>query len=91
MSNIIRIFKNSLKRNRMFIFITLIGAVMLCFCLEAFKMLNAGALFNGSQRISVGVIDSDDSAISENLVSYLTEYLNMEVIDDHSYDKQSRL
>ncbi|WP_124098535.1 ABC transporter permease [Ruminococcus sp. Marseille-P6503] len=91
MSNIIRIFKNSLKRNNIFIFIALAGAIILCFCLEAFKLLNVPDSFDGTEKISVGVIDSDNSPLSENLKSYLTDYLNMEVVENNSFDRQSRL
>lgn len=92
MSSIIKIMKNAVKRNRMFVFIALLGAIMICICFKAFTtakdMLGSKS---GSDRISVGVVDNDKSPLSDNFKEYLSDNLNMNVQTGLSFDEQSRL
>lgn len=92
MSSIIKIIKNAVKRNRMFVLIALLGALMLCVCFETFAMAQdmLGSK-SGNDRISVGVVDNDKSPLSDNFKDYLSENLNMDVQTGLSFDEQSRL
>lgn len=88
MSKILLIFKNSILRNKLTIFLS-IGTAMLM-GLIFYGQINADGTVYASDAIIVGVVDDDNSALSENLCRYLESSLGMEIISE-DYDSLSAL
>lgn len=87
MKNIILIFKNSILRNKLMIFLTLFSAVLMSFTF--YVRLHAEDAGINVEKISVGLADNDGK-ISENVKSYLENGLNMVVLEN-DYDFLSKL
>lgn len=85
MKNILLILKNCAVRNRIFLILSvlaglLIGAVFL-------SLTTTGAIGYSVDTVYIGVIDNDDSPLSEDLKEYLSETLAMDISEKKSYDE----
>lgn len=88
MRKIILIFKNSILRNRLTIILALAAAALMSF--NFYGKINANVPVFDVDAVKFGVVDEDNSALSENLGKYLTDQLGMEV-DSGDYDSLSTL
>lgn len=88
MNKILLIFKNSFLRNKPVLFLS-IGTVVLI-SLIFYGQTNADDGIRAADAISVGVVDNDNSALSENLCRYLERSLGMKIISE-DYDSLSAL
>ncbi|MDE7231269.1 MAG: ABC transporter permease [Oscillospiraceae bacterium] len=88
MSKILLIFKNSILRNKLTLFLSIGTAVLMG--LIFYGKINADGTVYASGTISVGVVDDDNSTLSEDLCKYLESSLGMEIISD-DYDSLSAL
>lgn len=88
MRNIILIFKNSVMRNLLMIVIAIASLALMINIFSAFS--KGGTVFDADQ-IMVGIVDFDNSPLSENMKKYLTEKLDMEISEKNDYDSLSDL
>ena len=88
MKNICLLTLTNLKRNKLFLSLSIAGGVILCFLLIAMGNL---AVEIRLSKIKVGLIDQDQSILSSDFKSYLTEELDYELITDHTYEELSAL
>lgn len=88
MSKILLIFKNSILRNKLTLFLAIGTAALMG--LVFYGQINADGTVFASDAISVGVVDDDNSTLSEDLCNYLESSLGMEIISD-DYDSLSAL
>lgn len=88
MNKIFLIFKNSIFRNKLTLFLAIGTAALMG--LVFYGQINADGTVFASGTISVGVVDDDNSALSEDLCDYLESSLGMEIISD-DYDFLSAL
>lgn len=100
MKNIWLIFKHTALRSVLMMIISLAAAVMLIMC---FGLLTAEeketeqnvsdenniGLRVGNSAVRVGIIDYDESPLSEDLKKYFTECLGMETEEEKNYDFQA--
>lgn len=86
MRKIILIFKNSILRNKLAIALAIAAAVLMSFIF--YGKINAEAVVYTEDSVSVGIVDGDNSTLSEKLGTYFTDSLGMEVIPDN-YEKLS--
>lgn len=86
MKNVILLTRTNIKRNKVAVFLSLAGAIMLCLILYSMgDMVASGKLAD----ISVGVIDYDNSSLSEDFKGYMTEKLNYKLIENSTFDELS--
>ncbi|MDE6030037.1 MAG: ABC transporter permease, partial [Oscillospiraceae bacterium] len=88
MSKILLIFKNSILRNKLTLFLSIGTAVLMGIIF--YGQINADGTVYASGTISVGVVDEDNSTLSENLCRYLENSLGMEIVSE-DYDFLSAL
>lgn len=88
MSKILLIFKNSILRNKLTLFLSIGTAALMG--LIFYGQINADGTVFASDTVSVGVVDGDNSELSENLCRYLESSLGMEIISE-DYDSLSAL
>ncbi|MDE5578218.1 MAG: ABC transporter permease [Oscillospiraceae bacterium] len=88
MRNIILIFKNSVMRNLLMIVIAIASLALMINIFSAFS--KGGTVFDLDQ-IEVGIVDFDNSPLSENMKKYLTEKLNMVISEKNDYDSLADL
>lgn len=86
MKNIWLLTKTNVKRNFMAVIISVFGAAMLCLILYAMGSLVADITLS---KISIGVIDNDQSNLSKDFKGYLEDQLNYEIIENYTYDRLS--
>ncbi len=86
MKKIILILKNSILRNRLTVVLSLAAAALMSFIF--YGEFTADSTVYAEDTVSVGVVDSDNSALSENLGRYFADSLGMEVISG-DYDNLS--
>ena len=86
MKNIWLLTMTNIKRNYFSIIISIFGAVTLCFLLTAMGNLAADLTLS---KTEIGVIDEDQSKLSEDFKNYLSKELDYAIIDQESYDKLS--
>lgn len=87
MKNIWILMKINMKRNKLAIIMSVLGAVGLCFFLYAFRYLVLDITFDS---IRMGIIDMDKSMLSEDFKSYLTDGLGCELMEEDDYDILSK-
>jgi ABC-2 type transport system permease protein len=86
MKNIILLTKTNIRRNKLALFLSVTGAVLLCLILYSIgDMIASGELAD----VSVGVIDYDNSALSEDFKVYMTENLHYNLLENDTYDELS--
>lgn len=88
MKNIWLIIKSNTKRNRGIVLLSILGGLALCFILYFLGNYTADTILS---KIKIGVMDYDNSLLSDNFKSYLTEELDYELIEHDSYDYLSKL
>lgn len=88
MKNILILIKISIQRNKVTVFSACICAFCLCMLMILFSH-NTGS--DGISKIKIGLIDYDNTALSANLESYLTDTLNMELSENQTYDELTTL
>jgi len=88
MKNIRLIFISNIKRNRGVVILSVLGGFILCFFIFFIGSYAADSL---KSKIKIGIIDYDDSILSENFKSYLVRDLDYELIEHHSFDYLSKL
>lgn len=84
MSKIFLIFKNSILRNKLTLFLAIGTAALMG--LVFYGQINADGTVYASGTVSVGVVDDDNSALSEDLCDYLESSLGMEItFEDYDF------
>ncbi|MDE6727690.1 MAG: ABC transporter permease, partial [Oscillospiraceae bacterium] len=84
MSKILLIFKNSIFRNKLTLFLAIGTAALMG--LVFYGQINADGTVYASDTISVGVVDDDKSTLSEDLCDYLESSLGMEItFEDYDF------
>ena len=84
MSKIFLIFKNSIFRNKLTLFLAIGTAALMG--LVFYGQINADGTVYASDTISVGVVNEDNSTLSENLCDYLESSLGMEItFEDYDF------
>lgn len=84
MSKILLIFKNSILRNKLTLFLAIGTAALMG--LIFYGQINADGTVFASGAISIGVVDDDNSALSEDLCGYLESSLGMEItLEDYDF------
>lgn len=86
MKNIWILTITNIKRNLLGITISVLGAAILCLCLY----LMGEVVVNFSEaKVSIGIIDYDQSILSQDFKRYLTEQLDYELVDNYDYNRLS--
>ncbi len=88
MSKISLIFKNSILRNMLMLITALAAAALMGFIF--YMKISADKSVYADSTVSVGLVNSDNSALSENLKEYITNSLEMVIVSD-DYDNLSTL
>jgi len=86
MKNIWLLTKTNIKRNLAIVFIAIIGAAGLCFMISAMGRLTLEFTID---KPKIGIIDNDNSILSKDLKSYLTDKLHYEIMENFTYDEYS--
>lgn len=86
MKNIWLLMKANIKRNKIALFLSVAGGSILCFILYAMGNLVTDKTLS---QISIGLIDYDNSALSEDFKGYLTKQLDYKIIENNNYEKLS--
>lgn len=99
MKNILLIFKNSVRRGVLMLLAAVMAAVFMVVVFEALTATGDGAE-NGesvvkyveiSDKVKTGLMDYDNSPLSEDLRSYLENTLGMDVTLEDNYERQASL
>ncbi len=86
MKNILLLTRTNIKRNKLAILLSVVGAAMLCLILYSL----GGMITSMSMAdISIGVIDYDQSILSEDFKAYMKEDLQYSLIENYTYDELS--
>ncbi|HKL98727.1 MAG TPA: ABC transporter permease [Mobilitalea sp.] len=83
MKNIWLLTKTNFKRNRIAVLSALGGAIVLCFMLVSIGKMAADASL---LKLKLGIIDQDQSMLSQDFKGYLSEDLNCELMEEDNYD-----
>lgn len=83
MRKILLIFRNSILRNKLAIALVIAAAALMSFIF--YGQFTADGVVYAEDQISLGIVDDDNSALSENLNDYFVNSLGMEVVSG-SYD-----
>lgn len=94
MRNIWLIFKQTVKRS---VLTALVAAASAVLSILFFTLLAApentseenGGIIDINYGVRLGIIDGDESPLSENLKKYFTDCLGMEVVEEKNYDFQA--
>jgi ABC-2 type transport system permease protein len=86
MKNILLLIQNSMQRNKVTVFSAFMCAFCLCMLMSLFSDMMGD---NTITQIKIGVIDQDNTDLSADLKSYLTDTLDMQLIENESYDELS--
>lgn len=84
MKNIWLVTKTNIKRNLLAIFLSVAGAAMLCLILYTMGDMVADKTL---EKVSIGLIDGDQSILSEDFKDYLTAQLDYIIIENYTYDR----
>lgn len=91
MKNILLIFKNSFSRNKLLALLVVAATAMMCALFGNVVSSNSKTRDDSTiKKICLGVVDSDNSTLSDNLAKYLINSLNMEIISEN-YENLSQL
>lgn len=88
MRNIWLILKTNIKRKPMSIFLSVLSGLLLCLILY-FLGNYVGDVY--LTNIKIGVIDYDNSILSEDFKSYLSDELDYSLIDNNEYEPLSEM
>ena len=86
MKNILLLTKTNIKRNKLAVLLAVAGAFILCFILWSLGNLIADQT---DAKISIGVIDYDQSTLSGDFKNYLAEDLNYDLLENKTYEELS--
>lgn len=86
MTNIWLLLRANLKRNKTALVLAAAGAAVLCFILYAMGNLVTDLTVS---KISVGILDRDNSILSADFKNYLTNQLDYRILESQDYDKLS--
>jgi ABC-2 type transport system permease protein len=86
MKNILLLTKTNIQRNRFAVLLSVIGAAMLCLILYSMGDMVADMTV---AKVSIGVIDYDQSKLSTDFKGYLTEQLDYNILENYTYDEFS--
>jgi ABC-2 type transport system permease protein len=86
MKNIWLLTKTNIKRNKLAVFLAILGAGMLCMILWSVGGMIADKTL---ANIAVGVIDHDRSALSQDFKDYLKENLQYDLLENDNFDSLS--
>ncbi|MDE7279133.1 MAG: ABC transporter permease, partial [Oscillospiraceae bacterium] len=92
MKNIWLIFKHTASRSILMMIISAVAAVVMLTLITAPEKKpeeNEIGLKFGNSTVRVGIIDYDESPLSEDLKTYFTECLGMETEEEKNYDFQA--
>jgi hypothetical protein len=78
--------KTNLKKNYIAIVLAVLSGAILCFIFYAIGNLSADQTLS---KIKVGVLDEDESFLSEDFKHYLENQLNYEILEKNSYEELS--
>ncbi len=76
----------NLKRYSLAVAMSLFGAAVLCMALYFTGMMVAD---RAAARVSVGMLDYDNSSLSEDMKRYLTEKLDYQLVENNTYEELS--
>lgn len=82
MKNIWILTKTNILRNKIGVLISVAGALILCLILYAMSIAVAELSI---AKVAVGIIDNDQSVLSEDFKKYLTEQLDYHLIENKDY------
>lgn len=88
MKNIWLLTLTNIKKNKLFLSLSIFGGLILCFLLIAMGNLAVGIRLS---KVNVGFIDQDQSLLSEDFKNYLSEEMDYELIMDRTYEELSVL
>lgn len=88
MRNICLLIKSYFKRNRSVVILSILGGLVLCLMIYFMGDYTASVFL---AKVKVGVMDYDNSLLSENFKYYLTEELDYDLIENENYDYLSKL
>jgi ABC-2 type transport system permease protein len=84
MKNIWLLTKTNIKRNIFAVVLSVVGAAILCLILYTMGDMVADLTV---AKVSIGLIDNDQSKLSEDFQGYLTEELDYEILENYTYDR----
>jgi len=87
MKNILLLIRNSVQRNKVTLFSAFICAISLSLIMALFGNIQGDDTIS---HIQIGLIDHDSTELSADFRHYLTDTLNMILIEDQSYDELSK-
>ena len=88
MKNICHLIKSNLFRNRIAILLSVFSGVLLSLLIYLMGQYVSNATLS---KIKIGVLDYDNSILSKDFKSYLSEELDYKLIEHDSYDYLSGL
>lgn len=99
MKNILLIFKNSVRRGVLMLLAAVMAAVFMVVVFEALTSSgnknqngeSADKFVEISDKVKTGLMDHDDSPLSEDLKDYLENTLGMDVTFENNYERQASL
>lgn len=83
MKNIWLITKTNIKRNMFAVVLSILGAAALCLILYSMGDMVTNMTL---AKVTIGVMDYDQSILSEDFKRYLTEQLDYSIIENNNYD-----
>lgn len=86
MKNILLLAKTNIKRNYLGVLIAIVGVSVLCFIMY---LMGAMVVEGDTSNIKLGMIDSDQSNLSEDFKKYLKEELHYDLIEDCNFNQLS--
>ena len=87
MKKIFKLTLTNIRRNKLAVLLSVGSTAILCLIIWVIGNLSADAIL---LPVKTGIIDYDQSALSEDFKAYLTQDLKYEVLEDYSYDELSR-
>lgn len=89
MNKILLIARNAIARSKIFVLLSVLAGVMVC--LAYLGGWHSAIDFSGNGTIDIGVVDMDDSFLSQHFRTYLTENLGMNILDETDYDELTKV
>lgn len=88
MRKIMLIFGSSVMRNKVLIIVSAAATALMCFIFNGISHSETSVF--ADEKIGIGIVDHDNSALSEDLKRYAEASLDMEIYEE-SYDELSAL
>ncbi len=86
MKNILLLIRNSIQRNKVTVFSACICALSLSLIMALFGNITGDDTIS---RIKIGLIDHDRTALSADFRHYMTDTLNIQLIEDQTFEELS--